>query len=155
MESAIKNAEKRVEETRPDPIQQALDQIEKTLKEEEAKGFAEDKNATSAAAGRTGKPASELKTIYHLEVAYRIKKNWVFPEELAGGETGLSNEVVVEVMRNGDIRTIWFPRRSGNDYLDDSAEKAIKKSSPLPPIPEGIPGRYVSLGFRFTPKGLD
>lgn len=156
VESAIKNIEKRVESSKPDPIRQALDRIQANLKEEEKSVSTRAAGAANnAGASGKGKPTSELQKIYHMEVAYHIQKNWAFSEQLAGEKGDLYNMVAMKIMRNGVIKDIWFDSRSGNEYLDDSAYKAILKSSPLPPIPEGIGGDYIELGFRFGPKGLN
>ena len=150
VESAIKNIEKRVESSRPDPIQQAIDQIQANLKDEERSAS----TAKGAGVGGKGKPTSDAQLAYYAEIAVAIQKNWAFSEQLAGGETGLYNEVVIKIMRNGKIDNVWFDRRSGNRYFDESTRKAILKSDPLPPMPEGIAKTFLELGIRFTPEGL-
>jgi colicin import membrane protein len=57
-------------------------------------------------------------------------------------------------MPNGEIKDIFFTDRSGNSYLDESAYKAIVKSNPVDPHPEGISKPYVNVGLRFTPEGV-
>jgi colicin import membrane protein len=57
-------------------------------------------------------------------------------------------------MPNGEIRDITFMDRSGNQYLDDSAYKAIAKSNPVAPHPTGIHESYVMVGITFGPEGL-
>ncbi len=102
--------------------------------------------------GAGGKKTLELRDIYRPQIPYYIKKNWVFSEQLAGGRTDLEAMLVIKIMANGDITDIWFEKRSGNSYLDESAYKAIKKSSPLPPLPKGNDSYDVLLGF--TPEGI-
>ncbi|NVL90332.1 MAG: TonB C-terminal domain-containing protein, partial [Desulfobacterales bacterium] len=41
-------------------------------------------------------------------------------------------------------------KRSGNSYFDDSVFKAVRKSDPLPPLPEGYLGPFYEVGFRFN-----
>ena len=41
-----------------------------------------------------------------------------------------------------------------NPYLDDSAYKAIVKSSPVKPHPPKLNRTYIEMGLRFTPEGL-
>ena len=53
-------------------------------------------------------------------------------------------------MKTGEIRDLWFEERSGNDYFDDSVLRAMKKASPLPPLPEGYSRPYYELGIRFN-----
>ncbi len=156
--SALKKVEKRVETAKPDPIQQALDNIQARLRNTAppARQTSRGEGGAAGTAGvRGGQPASDLKQAYQVEVAFFIQSNWAFSEQLAGGEKNLQNEVAFKILRNGEISDIWFDRRSGNRHLDDSAYKAILKSSPLPPIPEGIREPYITLGLRFGPGGVN
>jgi len=73
---------------------------------------------------------------------------------MARGEKGLEGVVIMKIMRDGEIRDIWFEKRSGNTYFDDSVLKAIKKSNPLPPLPDGFLGPYYDVGVRFSPSEL-
>jgi len=157
MQSALENVEKRVEESKADPRQQALDRIRAELNEKEAREAGAESAATAVGTSglsRRGQPTSDIERIYLAEVAVNIQRNWAFSDQLAGGDTGLYNEVVIEILRSGEIKDIWFDRRSGNSYFDDSTYKAILKSNPLPPIPEGISGSSLIRGFRFRPEGL-
>jgi colicin import membrane protein len=96
----------------------------------------------------------ELIDIYRIEVAYQIQKNWAFSEQLAGGRTELVAELAFTIMPSGEIKDIWFDKRSGNMYLDESAQKAILKSNPVSPHPPGIVKPFIIVGLRFTPKGV-
>jgi len=156
-ESAIKTVEKRVEASKTDAKQQALDRIRSEVQQKQSGTAAETSETATAATGMAGegKPTSDILRIYYAEVAYSIQRNWAFSEQLAGGEKNLYNEVGFKIMRNGEIKDIWFDRRSGNTYLDESARKAILKSSPLPPIPDEIKDPYIELGARFTPEGIN
>lgn len=158
LESAIKSVEKRVEASKTDPKQQALDRIRSELKDKEAQAATQGDSGTEAGTSGMrgeGKQTSDVQRIYYAEVAFRIQRNWAFSEQLAGDEKDLYNEVGFKIMRDGEIRDIWFDRRSGNEYLDDSARKAILKSSPLPAIPDEIKGSYIELGARFTREGIN
>ncbi len=90
--------------------------------------------------------------IYQAEVRQRLTKNWAFSEALAGSTRGLESRVVITIMPDGEIRDVWFEKRSGNDYLDESAYKTVMKSNPLPPLPDGVPQYSLMVGF--TPGGL-
>ena len=83
-----------------------------------------------------------------------IESKWVFNEQLVGGRTNLVSVIVIKIMPNGEITDIWFEKKSGNSYFDDSVYKAVKKSSPLPPLPREYTRPYYELGLIFTPKGL-
>ncbi len=90
--------------------------------------------------------------IYQAEVRQRLTKNWAFSEALAGNTRGLESRVVITIMPDGEIRDVWFEKRSGNAYLDESAYKTVMKSNPLPPLPDGMPQYNLMVGF--TPGGL-
>ena len=72
----------------------------------------------------------ELIDIYRMEIAWRVQKNWAFPESLAGSKKDLVVELAFTVLPNGEIRDVWFDKRSGNQYLDDSAKRAVLKANP-------------------------
>jgi colicin import membrane protein len=155
---AIERLEKKVEEARPDQITQALDR----LKDKVQKTGELDKQNNKAlkgpalpGVGEAGKKrALELLDIYRIEVAYYIQKNWAFSEQLAGGRTDLVAELAFSIMPSGEIKDIWFDKRSGNRYLDESAKKAVLKSNPVRPHPPGVTKPFVIVGLRFTPKGV-
>ncbi len=90
--------------------------------------------------------------IYQAEVRQALRRNWVFSEALAGDTRGLESRVVLKIMPNGEITDVWFEKRSGNEYLDESAYKTVMKSDPLPPLPDGLPHYQLLVGF--TPGGL-
>ncbi len=96
--------------------------------------------------------ASQL-TIYKAEIYGRIRKNWAFSEQLIGGVKTLETRLVIKIMPDGEIRDVWFERKSGNKYLDESAYKTVKKSNPLPELPKSV-RPYYELELRFNPSGL-
>lgn len=143
--SAIARIEKEAPKSRPRPVLQA---IEKLREEVESHGVV----VTRGGMGRSGvsKKTLELLDIYNAEIWHRIQKNWAFSEEMVGGRTDLEATIIVKIMREGEIRDIWFEKRSGNSYFDDSVFKAVKKSDPLPPLPEGYLVPFYDVGFRFN-----
>jgi len=159
VKSAINRIEKDVEKSRPDQVEKAIarlkDQVEKAgppnlSKPQDTKGSGPPGgNATG------GKKDLELMDIYMIEIQYRIQKNWSFNEQLAGGQTDLEAWPAIKIMPNGEIKDIWFDKRSGNSYFDEQAKKAILKSNPLPPLPKGYWRPYFDIGFHFTTTGLN
>jgi colicin import membrane protein len=73
---------------------------------------------------------------------------------LTGGRTDLEAVLVIKIMPNGEIQDIWFEKKSGNSYFDDSVYKAVKKSNPLPPLPKDYQRPFYNVGLVFTPSGL-
>ncbi len=143
--SAIARIEKEAPESRPRPVLQAIDKLKKEV---ESQGGVVIRGGV--ARGRVSKKTLVLLDIYNAEIWHRIQKNWAFSKEMVRGRTDLEATIIVKIMREGEIRDIWFEKRSGNSYFDDSVFKAVKKSDPLPPLPEGYPGPFYDVGFRFN-----
>ena len=158
VKSAITKIEKKVEESRPDEIKKAIARLQDRVKKTEATNHKKYQDVKgSGIPGGSGAGSTkvlELIDIYQIEIAYRIQKNWAFSEQLAGGGKDLEALVAIKIMPNGEIKDIWFDKRSGNRYLDETVEKAIRKSNPLPPLPKGYLRPFFEAGFRFTPEGI-
>ena len=159
VKSAINRIEKNVEESRPDQVEKAIarlkDQVEKAGPPNLSKPQDTKQTGTPGGTGAGSKKDLELMDIYMIEIQYRIQKNWSFNEQLAGGQTNLEAWPAIKIMPNGEIKDIWFDKRSGNSYFDEQAKKAILKSNPLPPLPKGYWRPYFDVGFHFTTTGLN
>lgn len=83
----------------------------------------------------------------------RVKGNWTLPAALMPKEN-IETIIDVKISRNGALEHIGFEKSSGNRYFDDSAIKAVKKSSPFPPLPSYVSGNYIEIGIRFHSKEL-
>ncbi|MBL0732289.1 MAG: TonB C-terminal domain-containing protein [Desulfosarcina sp.] len=156
--NAIKQIEPKVEQTKSDPLSEAFERLRREVKKAEA-GKQDNKKPEKNVRvenfnGIAGKKRLELINIYRVEVAYQVQKNWAFSEQLAGGRNDLMAEIAFKILPDGKIHDIWFDKRSGNIYLDESARKAIMKSNPVRPHPKGINKSYVIVGLRFTPEGI-
>ncbi|MFO7930508.1 MAG: energy transducer TonB [Thermodesulfobacteriota bacterium] len=91
--------------------------------------------------------------VYQAEVAALMKQNWAFSSDMAGENTkGLEARLIIKITGDGQIEDVWFEKRSGNSYLDESAYRTVMKADPLPPLPEGQSQYHLMLGF--TPGGL-
>ena len=86
-------------------------------------------------------------------VWYRVKGNWALPPTLMPRER-VEALIDVRISRNGTIEYIGFEKRSGNAVFDDSAMKAVRKSAPLPPLPESISGGSLEFIIRFPSEEL-
>ena len=113
--------------------------------EQEATGQGPTVGATARAG--VSKEGCEIPDSYHVEIWDLIRKNFAFPADLVQSREA---RIVATIMKNGEIRDIRFEERSGSRRFDDSVLEAVRKSDPLPPLPEGYPGPFYNVGFNFN-----
>jgi colicin import membrane protein len=166
LESKITQMEQKVEEARHPSIEEALERLKREVSQTETnprtpptetQAPADADQAVGGAvagSGASGGDEVERLRIYQAEIAYQIQKHWAFSEQLAGGRTDLEAALGIKILSDGEIKEIWFDQRSGNRHLDDSAYRAVVKSSPLPPLPRGLFEDHYIVGLKFGPKGL-
>jgi len=154
LKHAISRIEKKVEQSRAEPVVKAINRLKQKIGETDAVRNDLEGSGAENTSVESQKRALELMDIYKAEIPYYIQRNWVFSEQLAGERDDLVAWLVIEIRPNGNIGDIWFEERSGNRYFDDQAYKAVRKSNPLPRLPEGYSRPYFNVGLRFTPSGL-
>ena len=164
IKNAVSGVEKKVEKSKSDSVNQALEALKKKVAQTEANTAGTNQNVKKATgtagggiAGTTGsggRRALDLIDIYKIEVAFQVERHWAFSEQLAGDGSALQSSLVFRVLPSGEVTDIRFTERSGNSYLDESAYKAIVKASPVSPHPEGVRALYVTVALRFTPQGI-
>jgi colicin import membrane protein len=158
--SALEKLEKKVETTQTDRIAEAIDRIKSRVEKEEAKAPPKTDAAPATQTGSVGVEGdaggrrAELIDIYRVEIAFQVRKNWAFADQLAGDSEDLHTRLIFKVMPNGEIKDLIFTDRSGNKHLDDSAYRAVMKSNPVDPHPKGVSKPFVEMGLHFTPKGI-
>ncbi len=162
VESAVKNIEEQVDAERPGSVDSAIEELRKKLSE----------NPSGPGTGTGGNPVTEGPDaiggggngptralsqidVYNAEIASRIQQNWAFSEQLAGEHKGLHTIIVMDILKNGEIQDVRVERKSGNRYLDESAYRAVRKTDPLPPLPDSYRKQVYTIGFRFTPAGIN
>jgi len=111
--------------------------------------FASQKN------GRFESMISNIVKAYQAEVAWRIEQNWFFHEQMIEEKKNIKAVLLIEIMKNGEIKDISFEKKSGISYLDESAYKAVLKANPFPPFPEAFGISVYKLGLTFTPSGIE
>ncbi|MCP3955503.1 MAG: hypothetical protein GY697_25275 [Desulfobacterales bacterium] len=158
VESALTRLEQTVAEEQAGAVQAAIDRLRSKVQDQPApntpRANAEKQIGIPGKIKIDSKEVVEIIDIYRVEVAFQIQKNWAFSQSLAGGGRELTAEIVFRVMPDGEIRDIWFDKRSGNAYLDESARRAIMKTNPVSPHPEGLSKPFIPVGLRFTPEGV-
>ncbi len=76
--------------------------------------------------------------LYYQAIEQKIKSNWnlALPRGIIENMRGMEVVISITVKSDGEITDISFEEKTGNVYLDDSAYRSVKKSSPLPPFSE-------------------
>lgn len=165
--NAIKNIEKKVDESRSATVARAIDRLRNQVESSDnikTAGVPGGGIKSSAPAGGpggfgtgtgggTGGAVGAI-DIYKAEIYYRIQQNWAYSEQLGGSNSERMAVLVIKIMPGGEISDIWFERKSGNRFLDESAYRAVQKSNPLPPIPQEYDRSYYEVGLRFGTGGL-
>ena len=163
VKSAVSRLEEQVQDARHPSLQETLDRLKQEVEQADttppmkSKTIAE--KTVPGSGGTTGSDLSSAETldrirIYQAEISYQIQKNWAFSEQIAGVDMNLEVLLGIKVMPSGEIAEVWFDQRSGNRHLDESAHRAVMKSSPLPALPKGLFDSYYTVGLRFGPEGL-
>ena len=103
----------------------------------------------------SGGQASNLRfRNYYDQIIAQMRAAWVLPDGVAVGDK-LLTVVGVTISPMGDIQNISIEKSSGNLYFDQSAIRAIRKASPLPPIPEELGDESLEVGglnFKYPPE---
>lgn len=85
---------------------------------------------------------------YYTEIWSKIRRQWSLPQGILP-KGNVETVINVKILRNGAVMEVGFEKRSGNRYFDDSALRAVRKASPLPPLPAWIRGNSIEIGIRF------
>ena len=95
--------------------------------------------------------------IYRLDVENRIKSNWSYPVALTSlkKQKDLETIVVLKVKKDGKIIRHWVNKKSRNIIFDQSVLKAIERSNPLPPFPEGYRKTFDEIEINFNLRNLE
>ena len=136
---ADKKKKAEAEKKRKAEAERKRKEAEKAKKAAEAKAQAE--RDESEAVSAFGAVAWAIKE--------QVEKNWSEP----GDFSGLSVAFLVKVDRQGNVLSVKMTRSSGNARLDESAENAIFKASPLPFPGEARFYEYLKeFNFVFKPE---
>jgi TonB family protein len=95
-----------------------------------------------------GNPADIRFKAYYNRIWSKIRSSWV-PQGVAPGEK-LKAVVEIRIAPDGRIKEYRVEEGSGNDYYDQSAIRAVRKSSPLPALPEELGDKPLEVGLNFN-----
>jgi len=151
-------------ESPADLLNKALSKIEKKVKTEEHldKALANLENKVGSrnrgtgqtgGAGGGGPPGGTGNWLYEMEVYSVIRSNWYYPPDLSSGKNPEAS-VVLMVKSDGTILKSRFEKRSADVLFDESVMKAIERSNPLPPFPEGYRKTHEEFYINFTLNDL-
>jgi TolA protein len=108
----------------------------------------------AAALGPGGRGGGVVKgmefIIYQNRMLSSIKDNWAW----VGQKSSLKVVVHFSIKDSGEITGLKIVQPSGDPSYDESVLRAVKKSSPLPPPPEGFRKDFADVELTFRPKDL-
>jgi colicin import membrane protein len=158
VENALTRIEQTVEAEESSAVQAAIDRLRSKVQDQPApetpRANAEKQIGIPGKIKVDSREIVEIINIYTAEIAFQVEKNWAFSQSLAGSQKALTGKISFLVMPDGEIRDIWFDKRSGNTYLDESIRRAIMKTNPVSPHPAGLSKPFIRVRIRYTPKGV-
>jgi periplasmic protein TonB len=84
-------------------------------------------------------------------VRRRISQNWlqsmIDPSVRAARRAHCV--MTFRIFRDGTVKSMQLTQSSGNLSMDNSAQRALLSSNPMPPLPSDYPGSYVDVTFDF------
>ncbi len=114
----------------------------------ELKGIAKGPNTQQGSIKNTGGSASPEFQPYLEEMHKQISGKWNPPPVNKDAEVVLR----FTIQKNGHVINEEVSQSSGSKELDDSALAALRRSSPLPPLPLSFPRDEVTVNFNFKVK---
>ncbi len=165
IDGAISKIEKKVKTEKTDHLAKALSKVENKVKAEKTDHLAKaisqiETRAQGEGQGVSGEGGTESGItirMYQLAVEEQIKSNWSYPVALMDAKKlkDLEAIVLVKVQQDGTIVKAWFKKRSASSIFDGSVLKAVERSDPLPPFPEGYTKSYDEIEIRFNLSELE
>ena len=143
IDKAISKIEKKVKAENSSHFDKAISSLEKKV------GASSDRDSV-----RGGPLNGILMRLYQVEVENWVKSNWSYPIAIQN-QKKLEAIVLVKVKQDGTILESTFKKRSKDTIFDQSVLKAIEKSDPLPPFPEGYIKSYDEIEINFNLKDLE
>lgn len=87
---------------------------------------------------------------YLAAIERKVSANWF--SAVSEGSSGLTCVVYFRLRRDGSVEDAQIEASSGNAYFDRAALRAVKSSSPFPPLPRAFPDQYLGIHFTFVQK---
>jgi colicin import membrane protein len=146
IDDAVSKIETKVKKENDQHLKQALSKIEAETQAGQGSG----------AAGGGGEVGITMR-MYQMAVEQRIKGNWSCPVALLDSKRmkDLKATVVVRVSHDGSIMESRLEQKSSDVIFDKSVLRAVERSDPLPPFPEGYNRSFDEIEVRFNLSEMD
>jgi len=109
-----------------------------------------DESVTGVTGSSRGGPSADIRfRAYYDRIWSQIRSAWVVPEGVVASEEDLLTVVGIRISTTGLIEDQRIEMSSGNIYYDQSALRAIRKASPLPPLPQDLDEKSLEVGINF------
>lgn len=92
-------------------------------------------------------PTDPMYIKYQALVRTKIVRNWVVPDGFASAGATANAQLIVMINTEGEVSSVRWAKRSGSEAFDESAKRAVEKSSPLPKPPEKLAWETYNEGF--------
>ncbi len=149
-EKKKKEAEAEAEEKRKEEEKKQREKEEQERKKREAEEKERIREAEEAQRQQDEQDAVSAFGAVAWAIQEQVRSNWNPP---AGDFNGMSVSFTIRVDRDGNVTSVEMSRSSGNARLDESAENAIFKASPLPIPSEARFYEYLKeFEFVFSPQ---
>lgn len=97
-------------------------------------------------------PAGGVADEYYSLIWQKIHDAWIIPSSMAASSYGYETVISITINRDGTISNYSVEKSSGNSYFDQTAIRAIKRASPLPPFPPSWLQKSINIGIKFSCK---
>ncbi len=101
----------------------------------------------------SGRGGPGVASWYVRQLEQRIARSWL-QAALGGITTRVLTRISFTISKRGEIENIQMLESSGHSGVDRAAQRAIRASSPLPPLPVELRGRRVEFVayFEYPPR---
>ncbi len=129
------------------------EQMINAIKEAIQSGAAAHQNGSQTAGNEGGgTPSGPAAQQYYALVWQKIHDAWLVPPSMAASSYGYETVINITLHRDGTITDMSVEKSSGNIYFDQTAIRAIKRSSPLAPFPPSWLQQSIEIGIKFSCK---
>ncbi len=80
----------------------------------------------------------------------KVRLNWKQPSSRLVSDEKLSTQISFRIGRRGEIEVVTVRRSSGLQNVDQSAVKAVRESTPFPPLPADYMEDHLDVTIDFT-----